>query len=363
MAGIGREVGPVILIIFSLIAAREVWPYADVHDPHLLIDGFVLEEVMSDLGGPTCLHWATDSALLICDRDEGTLLAVLYNSADAFIPNVIIKNLDAPHGALTWQDPDSGEWRLFVSEKWKLSAWNISGNDPLSWIMGEKQVLVEGIPSGNHQTNAVMDGGNGTLLWHSGSTCNVCDQDDERNAALLWVDPWSGEHGVVASGVRNSYDGTWVEGMGYVFTDNGRDWEGDHPPEEVNLLTVGADYGWPDDDPEHPVPEGTIGPIATWTPHSSINGIDARPANSSLPGGDYTVYVTVYGSWNTVIPQGHEIIRIDFTQDSNGDWSGESTVIATDIGTPLPLRFHPTTGDLYFANFGEGGSLWRISAA
>ena len=357
-----RELGPVFLIIFCFIGAREIWPYADVHDPHLLIDGFELEEVMTGIGGPTCLHWATDDALLICDRSEGELLAVLHNSADAFIPNVIVDNLDAPHGVLTWQDPETEEWRLFVSEQGRLSAWNVSGSDPISWSMGEKQILVDNIPTGNHQTNAIMDGRNGTLLWHAGSTCNICDEDDSRNAALLWVDPWSGDHGVVASGVRNSFDGTWVDGMGYLFTDNGRDWEGDHPPEEVNLLIPGSDYGWPDDDPEHPVPEGTVGPIAKWTPHSSINGIDARPPNSSLPGGQYTVYVTVYGSWNTPLPQGHEIIRIDFTQDENGDWLSDETVIAKDIGTPLPLRFHPTTGDLYFANFGEGGSLWRISA-
>ena len=76
--------------------------------------------------------------------------------------------------------------------------------------MGEKQVLVEGIPSGNHQTNAVMDGGNGTLLWHSGSTKNIIVEADERNAALLWVDPWSRDHGVAASGGRNTSDRTWV---------------------------------------------------------------------------------------------------------------------------------------------------------
>ena len=358
-----REIGPVFLIIFCFIGAREIWPYADVHDPHLLIDGYELEEVMTNLGGPTCLHWATDSALLICDRSDGKLIAVLHNSADAFIPNVILEDLVAPHGALTWQDPETGDWRLFVSEQGQLSAWNVSGNDPISWTMGEKQILVDDIPTGNHQTNSIMDGRNGTLLWHVGSTCNICTEEDSRNAALLWVNPWTGEHGVVASGVRNSYDGTWVEGMGYLFTDNGRDWEGDHPPEEVNLLAIGSDYGWPNDDPEHPVPVGTVGPIATWTPHSSINGIDARPNSSSLPGGEYTVYVTVYGSWNTAFPQGHEIIRIDFSQDEDGKWSGTETVIAKDIGTPLPLRFHPTTGDMYFGNFGEGGSLWRISSA
>ena len=43
--------------------------------------------------------------------------------------------------------------------------------------------------------------------------------------------------------MRNSYDGVWVESIGYVFTDNGRDWEGDHPHEEINLLVEGGDYG------------------------------------------------------------------------------------------------------------------------
>ena len=50
----------------------------------------------------------------------------------------------------------------------------------------------------------------------------------------------TGEHGILASGVRNSFDGVWVPNIGYVFTDNGRDWEGDHPDEELNLLSEGG---------------------------------------------------------------------------------------------------------------------------
>ena len=80
----------------------------------------------------------------------------------------------------------------------------------------------------------------------------------------------TGDHGTLASGVRNSFDGVWVPNIGYVFTDNGRDWEGDHPDEELNLLSEGGDYGWPDDDPSNPVPAGSIAPIATWTPHTSL---------------------------------------------------------------------------------------------
>ena len=190
----------------------------------------------------------------------------------------------------------------------------------------------------------------------------MCEETDERNAALLWVNASTGEHGVLASGVRNSFDGTWVEGLGYLFSDNGRDWEGDHPPEEVNLLLEGANYGWPDDAPETPVPEGSEAPVATWTPHSSLNGLAHRPMNSSLPGGNHTVYATVYGSWNSIVPVGHEIVRIDFTQDDNGLWSGTTSVFASDLGTPLPIVFHPN-GDLFYATFGGNGRVHVITAS
>ena len=151
-----------------------------------------------------------------------------------------------------------------------MSRYSVGEN----WTLGEQVVLNDNIPIGNHQTNAINVLPNGTLIWHSGSTCNICDEDDSRNAALLWVDGATGDHGILSSGVSNSFDCVFVESMGYLFSDNGRDWEGDHPPEEVNLLIEGEDYGWPDDDPSNPVPEGTIGPIAKWTPHTSMNGID-----------------------------------------------------------------------------------------
>ena len=272
----------------------------------------------------------------------------------------LLTDLDHPHDIhLTTE-------HLFVSEEGKLTRYNRS-----NFSFSGPVVLVDNIPSGNHQTNAINAFPNGTLIWHSGSTCNVCQESDERNAALLWVHPVTGEHGVLASGVRNSFDGVWVPGMGYLFSDNGRDWDGDHPDEEVNLLVEGEAYGWPDDDPDNPIPSGTLGPIAQWTPHTSLNGLALRPNNSSVPGllpsEGFTVYASVYGSWNTILPQGHEIVRIDFTSGQSNastpseQWNSTVTRFATDIGTPLPLVFGPE-GNLYYATFGGGGTLYRITA-
>ena len=298
-----RHIAALTFLLIILVVARQIYPYSSFNSPSV-DDGFEIEVVATNLGGPTCLEWFDESTLIVCDRDGGQVYTLDSNMSRT----VLISGLDRPHDiAITDSD-------IFVSEAGELSSY--AHNGQLEQI-GNRTPLVSGVPTGNHQTNAVNILPNGTLVWHSGSTCNICVEDDQRNGALLWVNASTGEHGVLASGVRNSFDGVWVPNIGYVFTDNGRDWEGDHPDEELNLLLEGGDYGWPDDDPEHPIPEGTLGPVARWTPHSSMNGMDVRPNTSSLPGLNasegHTIYATVYGSWNTLLPKGHEIVRIDFT--------------------------------------------------
>ena len=341
-----RHLPPIASVLVLLLVARQIYPYSSFNTP-TVGDGFEIEVVATNLGGPTCLEWFDDSTLIVCDRDRGQIYALDLNMSKT----VLVDDLDRPH------DVAITDSHLFVSEAGKLSRYVHDGQ--LGEI-GNKTTLISNVPTGNHQTNAVNILPNGTLVWHSGSTCNICVEDDPRNGALLWVNGSTGEHGILASGVRNSFDGTWVAGIGYVFTDNGRDWEGDHPDEELNLLSEGGDYGWPDDDPSNPVPPGSIAPIATWTPHTSMNGVAVRPANSPLPGGNSTIYATVYGSWNTILPQGHEIVRIDL-DSSNGKVVGTTSVFAEDVGTPLPITFHPN-GDLYFAVFGSNGKLYKISA-
>ncbi|MBJ14064.1 MAG: hypothetical protein CMB70_01670 [Euryarchaeota archaeon] len=341
-----RHAHPIVFLLVFLLLARQIYPYTSFNSPEVP-DGYEIEAVAKNLGGPTCLEWFDADTLIVCDRDGGQI----YTLDLEYRRTVLVEDLDHPH------DIAVTDTNLFVSEAGTLSRY--SHNGQLEQMQNRTE-LISGVPTGNHQTNAVNILPNGTLVWHSGSTCNICDEDDQRNAALLWVNGSTGEHGVLASGVRNSFDGVWVPSIGYVFTDNGRDWEGDHPDEELNLLVEGGDYGWPNDNPSNPRPKGSIAPIATWTPHSSMNGVALRPETSPLPGGNTTVYATVYGSWNSIIPRGHEIVQIDLNAN-NGEVIGTTSVFAEDLGTPLPIAFHPN-GDLYFAVFGSNGKLYKITA-
>ena len=224
-----RHLPPIAYVLILLLVARQSYPDSSFNTP-TVDDGFEIEVVATDLGGPTCLEWFDASTLIVCDRDGGQIYTLDMNMSKT----VLINNLDRPHDAAITESS------IFVSEAGKLSRYAHNGD--LGEI-GNKTVLISGVPIGNHQTNAVNILPNGTLVWHSGSTCNICVEDDERNGALLWVNGSTGEHGILASGVRNSFDGAWVPDIGYVFTDNGRDWEGDHPDEELNLLSEGGDYG------------------------------------------------------------------------------------------------------------------------
>ena len=339
-----RNIFPFVLMILTLLIARQIYPYTSFMEPEVP-DGYSIEVVATNLGGLTCLEWHDEDRLLVCDRDEGRILLL-----DAELNRTtLLSGLNKPHDIAITSD------HIFVSEAGELVRFDHIGLENIT----NKTTLVSGIPTGNHQTNAVNVLPNGTLIWHSGSTCNVCEEDDSRNGALLWVNGSTGEHGILASGVRNSFDGVWVPTIGYVFTDNGRDWEGDHPDEELNLLEDDGFYGWPDDSPSTPIPAGSIAPIARWTPHTSMNGLALRPDSSSLPGDSTTVYATVYGSWNTILPQGHEIVQIDLDA-STGEVKTATSVFASDVGTPLPIAFHPN-GDLYFAVFGSNGKLYKIT--
>jgi len=187
-----KAVAITVLVILLLVVVRQAYPYFSGNDP-TVVDGFEVNKVASDLGGPTCLVWMDEIHLLICDRDEGAIVELDINTDQR---RTLLSDLDRPHGLAL------GQGEVFISEAGQLSRYVVDGNG--LYVNGT--VLVQDVPVGNHQTNAVSLLPNGTLLWHSGSTCNVCDEDDSRNAALLWVNATNGDHGVMASGVRNSFD-------------------------------------------------------------------------------------------------------------------------------------------------------------
>ena len=192
-------IGILTLLFVILLILQMSPPYLGWSDPEVE-DGFVIDEVVNGLGGPACLEWVSDRDLLVCDRDGDVIRLLNFDlSEDEWKPTeqsfTLLTNVHEPHDILILDD------HILVSERGKLTRINQTVLDS-TLDDAPRWTLIDDIPTGNHQTNNLDIMPNGTVIWHVGSTCNICDEVDERNAALLWVNSSTGAHGILASGVE-----------------------------------------------------------------------------------------------------------------------------------------------------------------
>lgn len=178
---------------------------------------------------------------------------------------------------------------------------------------------------GGHWTRTIVFGRDSAMYVAVGSTCNLCvEQSAERAAVLRFNEDGSGKR-VFASGLRNAV-GLAVEPMsGAIWAsqnerDNLRPNHQELPPEEINILTDGADYGWPYCYGDRvPNPEyndvarcaSTVPPSINLQAHSAPLGMSFLARATLLPAeyrGD--LLVAYHGSWNRDTPTGAKVVRV-----------------------------------------------------
>ena len=174
-----RTCSPGFIFLFSILVAREIYPYA-VSNPNV-DDKYQVQIIAEGLGGPTCLHFIDSENLLLCDRDGGR---ILFDGN--FSSQVLIEGLHHPHGVLVENDT------LFVSESGRLTKYDFEDN-----LASNPEILVEGIPSKNHQTNTINKLPNGTLIGIVAVLVMFVSKQMTQ-----WSPPmgqlFDGEHGILA---------------------------------------------------------------------------------------------------------------------------------------------------------------------
>lgn len=252
--------------------------------------------------------------------------------------------------------------------------------------------LVTGLPGGGrHPLKTLKVGPDGFLYVTAGSSCNVCVEKDSRRGAILRFHPDGRPAGakdlppaVYATGLRNSEGFAWYPGTDTMYaTDNGADNRSstrggppsdDLPPDEINLITQGANYGWPYcwgkqvPDPNFPPPQtdfcqGTKAPALSLTAHAAALGITFYTGDNFPAKYKNDAFVALHGSWNQKQGYaGYKIIRIHF--------KGGKPVQATDFitgwldpnhgawGRPVDVIQGPD-GALYVSD-DRGGMIYRI---
>ena len=202
------------------------------------------------------------------------------------------------------------------------------------------ETLVDDLPDGDqHGHRTVALGPDGMLYVNLGSSCNDCTETVEENATIIRLNPEDGSgRAIFASGLRNAEGFDWHPVSGDMWgTDHGIDWRGDDtPPEEINLLAEGNNYGWPYCYAEqvanlaipYPPPDGfetieqycevaTVATVENYQAHSAP--INLKFYNGEMFPEAYRgdAFVTMRGSWNRFPATGYKVVRLDFDETGN----------------------------------------------
>ncbi|HEY2896056.1 MAG TPA: PQQ-dependent sugar dehydrogenase [Gemmatimonadaceae bacterium] len=181
---------------------------------------------------------------------------------------------------------------------------------------------------GGHATRTIVFGADSAMYVTVGSTCNLCiETDSERATVVRFNEDGSGGR-VFSRGLRNAV-GLAVEPSTHklwVSQNERDDIQPDHqnlPPEEINILQDGKDYGWPYcySHGGAPVPNPeyndaghcatTVSAALEMQAHSAPLGMTFLDKATQLPT-EYRsdLLVAFHGSWDRTQPTGAKVVRV-----------------------------------------------------
>jgi glucose/arabinose dehydrogenase len=260
-----------------------------------------------------------------------------------------------------------GTDKLFVSSR--VTDANVNGEGKVSIIEdGQETTLFDGLPCcyvAMHGPNGIAFGPDGYGYVGVGGRADHGEilleenqgQQDQRQpleASILRFAPDGSLLETYARGFRNPYDIAWdAQGQLYA-TDNGRDGNpaaGDIPPDELNRVIPGGEYGYPwfDCPVCFSAPAGVdiIPPLFELPPHAAATGITAY-LYDQFPGYYDDLFLVLWSAFEGA----QSLLRVDAGRQA-------VSVFATGFAQPIDVTAGPD-GSLYVADFATG-IIFRIS--
>jgi len=349
--------------------------------PLAVPDGFAVQIFARDLPGARVLARDNQGTLLLSQTEAGKVVALPDRDGDGQADEtvVVVEGLNQPHGLLVVCDDTC---LLYVAETNALISYDY---DPVTFNVTNKKTLAT-FPSGRgHYTRTLLEHPDGEqILISVGSSCNVCEEESPLRATVQSFNVATGEMSEFARGLRNTVFMATDPVTGEVWgTDNGRDLIGDDiPPDEVNILKLGEDYGWPicygqnihdtDFDKrqyiQSPCADKTV-PHIELPAHSAALGLAFIPEEGWPDGWGNDLMVAYHGSWNRSEPTGYKVVRIDLddnSRDARGDiadfFTGFISPGASEdesIGRPVAVLAEP--GGVLYVTDDRAGAVYRVT--
>jgi glucose/arabinose dehydrogenase len=319
--------------------------------------GYEAQVFASGLDGPRFMDLSPDGTLFVAERGADRVVALPDRDGDGVADEVVdvASGFGSAHD-ITFADDGA----LLVAGSEALFRVTLDG-----FSESEREVIVDDLPTGGHGTKTVIQLPDGRLLLSIGSSCDVCDEADERRASVQLVTDDGLRPYMV--GLRNAV-GLWVD------ADTGRAWAtvmgrdrlgDDRPPETLYELVDGADAGWPRchagtiRDPEFGTDaaacDGVADPAATFPAHM---------APLALVGWHDRLVIAFHGSWNSSVKVGYALWWLPWDGEPAGEPEPFATGFLPDdagdaLGRPAGLAVG-ADGALYVSD-DKAGYIYRIT--
>jgi len=326
-------------------------------------EGWKVSVAASGLGKPRMLYYTSSGNMYITRRDTGDVLLLKDTNNDGVFDDIktVVAEFKGVHG-ITMKDG-----LLYLCNSNELRQYRMNADGTL-W---DKKMLFNDMPSAGQHPNRTMNfGPDGKLYISIGTLCNDCKESDREAASLVQVDPVTWKRTIFASGLRNMIGFDWHPQTKDLWgIDNGGDAKGDDwPPEELNLIREGKNYGYPfaygkkevdrtredpDGDSKEKLVENTEPSTMEFQAHMAPIGYQFFPAGSIFSG---DALINWHGSWNRSRPVGFKVQRIKF---SNGKPIGAEDFLTgflkgkTRFGRPAGIAI-ASNGTVYISDDANG---------
>jgi glucose/arabinose dehydrogenase len=330
----------VVLLAILLVLTANVRFVQAQGDPRKLAEGFKTEPYASGLNLPTSLTYDADGAIYVTELNGGendNVGRIVRIEKPGATPQVLLEKLPKPTGL------------AFAGDLYYVMVRNqvLVGEVKDGKLSEPRPVFTETIPFNGRSLGLIALGPDGLLYFQSTGT-----ELAWRDSGFIYsLKPGTTERKIVARGLKNAYAFAWNPVTDTMYTTE----IGDAnirgvgaPPEELNIVKRGGNYGWPQCYADQREDAG-------WGGNRNICADTDMPLAMFPPQSTPTAIAWYDGALIVALFNGNppRLVRVD---PNSGKWEDFSTLSKFPIGL---LNEKDQSGNLLVLDYADG-TITRI---